>query len=195
MVPRVRRLIHKSRELNRGKCCQTRIAEALDELRKFGYCVFDDLKRDGYHLDHVIVGPTGVFAIETKFGNDVVNAASDQHELRGANANSLAEESIGKKDSRKSAHNNAIKVDQIIKGDCEFDGWIWPLVVIAGEWRVQNDPSTAEARLFTKETLVRHIVDQPTRLTSTEINLIASHLERSTKMVVKLRKKGLKNRA
>jgi hypothetical protein len=175
MLPGVRRHFQKSRRLDRWKRRQLQIAQALDELRKFGYRVFHDLRRDGHHLDHVIVGPSGVFAIETTFQSD---EADDE-----------SERAVGKKSSRKSARENTVKVNRIVKENCEFDGWIWPLVVIAGEWRVKNDLATVGARLFTRNTLVSHIVNQRSRLTSTEVKLIASHLERSSKLIVRFRKK------
>lgn len=36
------------------------------ELRPRGYQVFHDIVGDGFNIDHVLVGPEGVFAIETK---------------------------------------------------------------------------------------------------------------------------------
>ena len=42
------------------------VGEVLDGLRAKGYRVFHDIEEDGYNIDHVIVGPAGVFAIETK---------------------------------------------------------------------------------------------------------------------------------
>lgn len=191
MLPGVRRLLQKSSRRTRRKRLQLRLAEALDQLRQFGYRVFQDLKREGYHLDHVIVGPTGVFAIETNFRSIDTKLESQprQNLSRAPSGGLLGEGAVVEKKKLKPASENAVKVDRIIKENCEFDGWIWPLVVIAGEWRVKNDLETAGARLFTMDKLVNHIVSQPSRLTSTEIKLIASHLERSAKFVVSLRKK------
>jgi len=47
------------------------VAEALDPLKATGHRVFHDVPGDGpagkaFNLDHVVVGPAGVFAIETK---------------------------------------------------------------------------------------------------------------------------------
>jgi|ERR1051325_3741938 hypothetical protein len=174
MLPGVRRLLRTSQ----SKRLQLRLAEALDQLRRFGYRVFHDLRRDGYDLDHVIVGPTGVFAIETKLrsGDPKIESPS-------------LENGSKEKGSAESGCKNAFKVNPIIKENCEFDGWVWPLMIIAGEWRVKNDLQSPGARLFAINKLVNHIVSQPSCLTSTEIKLIAAHLEPSVKLNVKLRKK------
>lgn len=42
------------------------VGEFLERLRSDGYQVFHDLVGDGFNLDHVLIGPAGVFTIETK---------------------------------------------------------------------------------------------------------------------------------
>ncbi|WP_404425596.1 NERD domain-containing protein [Nibricoccus sp. IMCC34717] len=46
------------------------VGEKLDALRTLGFAVFHDVPateaKPAFNLDHVVVGPTGVFAIETK---------------------------------------------------------------------------------------------------------------------------------
>lgn len=41
------------------------VAEELNQLLNSGYRVFHDVPCQGYNIDHVVVGPTGVFAVET----------------------------------------------------------------------------------------------------------------------------------
>jgi len=42
------------------------VGQCLEQLRAEGYQVFHDIPGDGYNVDHVLVGPGGVFAVETK---------------------------------------------------------------------------------------------------------------------------------
>lgn len=42
------------------------VGQFLESLRADGYDVFHDLRGKGFNLDHIIVGPAGVFSIETK---------------------------------------------------------------------------------------------------------------------------------
>ena len=42
------------------------VAEELNRLMAYGFHAFHDVPFDEYHMDHVLVGPTGVFVIETK---------------------------------------------------------------------------------------------------------------------------------
>ncbi len=167
------RLIPKARRLVRGEHGELRVAEVLDDLRSYGYRVAHDLTRNGFNIDHVVVGPAGVFAIETKFrsGNGEITFRNGE----GLFVGGFPEE----KDSLKQARGNAREVHQIIKENCRLDEWVWPLVVFVGEWRVKNDWHSTDALVFTTDSLVNHIVNQQPRLKRSEIKLIASHLERS----------------
>jgi hypothetical protein len=161
--------------LSRGERGELRVAEILDDLRLAGYRAFHDLVGDGYNIDHVVVGPAGVFAIETKF-------RSGAGEITFRNGDGLF---VGgfrdEKDCLKQARSNAAEVNRIIKENCRIDEWVWPIVVFVGDWRVKNDWQTTDARVFTTDRLVSHILNQQPRLKRSEITLIASHLDRSVK--------------
>jgi len=42
------------------------VAEKLNDLRELGYKVYNDLVADGFNIDHLLIGPAGIFTIETK---------------------------------------------------------------------------------------------------------------------------------
>ena len=42
------------------------VGQFLERLREQGYQVFHDLVGEGFNVDHVLIGPAGVFTIETK---------------------------------------------------------------------------------------------------------------------------------
>jgi hypothetical protein len=42
------------------------VGRELDQLMAQGYRVFHDVEFEGWNIDHVVVGPKGVFAVETK---------------------------------------------------------------------------------------------------------------------------------
>lgn len=60
------RRANKLRDLRLGWAGELATAEALNELLPLGYSVFHDLPAEGFNIDHVAIGPQGVFAIETK---------------------------------------------------------------------------------------------------------------------------------
>jgi hypothetical protein len=66
VVPRIRRSLRFVDRLGKGVQGEKIVAEALEELKAYGYRVFHDLEGEGFNVDHVVIGPAGVFAIETK---------------------------------------------------------------------------------------------------------------------------------
>jgi hypothetical protein len=42
------------------------VGQFLEVLRERGYRVFHDVIGDGFNVDHVLIGPAGVFTVETK---------------------------------------------------------------------------------------------------------------------------------
>lgn len=65
-VWKIWRLFPYARNLNLGRQGEILVSQCLDQLKADGYRVFDDVVGDGFNVDHVLVGPGGIFAIETK---------------------------------------------------------------------------------------------------------------------------------
>jgi hypothetical protein len=169
------RMIPKARRLVRGERGELKVAEALEELRPAGYRVFHHLCRDGYNIDHVVVGPAGVFAIETKF-----RSGFGEIEFRNGEGLFVG----GRKaedDPLLQARRNARDVNAMLKDDCKIDPWVKPLVVFVGDWRIKDKWRNTDARVLTPDQIARYFEQQQRALTRSEIKLIASHLERSAK--------------
>lgn len=64
------RIWHRVRLLNRGIAAEKAVGQFLEQFRAKGYTVFHDIPAESggrkFNLDHVLVGPKGVFTIETK---------------------------------------------------------------------------------------------------------------------------------
>ena len=170
-----RRLIHVARRINRGELGERCVADILEELRVDGYKAIHDIVEDRFNIDHVLVGPGGVFAIETKF-------RSGKGEITFRNGEGLFVGGFSEeKDCLKQARGNAKAVSQMIASNCGRHEWVTPLLVFVGNWRVKDDWRDTETRVFTPEGLARYIRNQQPQLKKSEIELIASHLERSSR--------------
>lgn len=53
-------------QLRTGLEAETAIGQALETMIARGYRVYHDIPADGFNVDHLAVGPAGVFVIETK---------------------------------------------------------------------------------------------------------------------------------
>lgn len=63
---RIWRALPKARALRLAIEGERAVGQFLERLREDGYQVFHDVVGSGFNLDHVVIGPAGIFAIETK---------------------------------------------------------------------------------------------------------------------------------
>ena len=66
----------------KGARGEEHVAEILARLPE-GYHVFHDFAVGGHHVDHVVVGPTGIFSVETKSWSGLVTVEDGEIILNG----------------------------------------------------------------------------------------------------------------
>lgn len=67
LVWKIFRTSHLLLRCRRGLIAEQAVGQQLNELMRDGYHVFHDLCFPGENVDHVVVGPGGIFCIETKY--------------------------------------------------------------------------------------------------------------------------------
>lgn len=68
--------------LRLGHTAELATAAELLQLQAKGYQVFHDIQADNFNIDHLVVGPNGVFAIETKGRHKRLSERNNKHGLR-----------------------------------------------------------------------------------------------------------------
>ena len=63
---RFRKTLHVVRRMKQGRDGERIAGESLEKLRAYGYEIFHDIVAGNFNIDHVVVGPSGIYAIETK---------------------------------------------------------------------------------------------------------------------------------
>ena len=58
--------IRRVEQLRLGYEGELAVGQELNQLMSAGYRVYHDFPADGFNVDHVVIGSTGVFAVETK---------------------------------------------------------------------------------------------------------------------------------
>jgi uncharacterized membrane protein len=77
-----RHLKKRARDAERGARAEEKVEERLAALPE-GYASFHDLAFPGFNVDHVVVGPAGVFVVETKSHAGKVTSEGDRLLLNG----------------------------------------------------------------------------------------------------------------
>jgi hypothetical protein len=175
-VYRIWRLYPEFRNLNLGEKGERRVSEVLRTLRDRNYVTFDDLLLEGVNVDHVLVGPGGVFAIETKtysvFGNGIAGiAANGELHLSGRPA---------LKDALNQARSSAALISAEVKRWTTREVWVTPIVILPG-WRTDPPKSETTVIVLNEETIAEFFKTRPEKLDTFEIREICSHLDRSAR--------------
>jgi hypothetical protein len=164
------------RNLRQGEQGERRISEILKTLRDKDYVTFDDLVGENGNIDHVVVGPGGIFAIETKawtvFGEGRIVLTSDGAlKLSGKDV-------IG--DPLKQARASAAIVSAELERHMRRKFWVNPVVVFPG-WEVDLPKSETDVVILNDKTVSDFFKSRREILTTSEIREICSHLDRSAR--------------
>ena len=159
------------RKLNRAELL---ITEQLEELRVNDFRCFHDIVRDEFNIDHVVVGPPGVFAVERKFRN-----GSGEIEFKNGQGILVG----GREEERESlnqARGNARAVRDLIRENAGLEVLVKPVVVFMGDWKVKNGwGDHTDVRVITADDVQPYFQNEDyAELTKFEIELISSHLVR-----------------
>jgi hypothetical protein len=174
-VYRVRRAIPKLRNLRQAMEGERAVGQFLERLREQGFQVFHDVVGTGFNVDHVLVGPAGVFTIETKtwskpisgnaqlaFDGETIRAGEfepDRNPVVQAKAQAgwlraMLLESTGK------------KVD------------VRPVIVFPGWFVVNSTGSLRDLWVLEPKALPTFLNNEPIRMTSEDVKLASFHLSR-----------------
>ena len=164
------------RNLHLAERGERRVAEELRRLRDFDFVTFDDLLLDNVNVDHVVVGPGGVFAVETKtyslFGTRMAHIGGDGILYLSGNE--------AFKDPLKQARSSAALVSADLKRHMQRDIWVNPVVVLPG-WRIEPSKMETIVALLNEELLSEFFKSKQAMLTNAEIRDICSHLDRTAR--------------
>lgn len=66
LAVKMRCLLKERQAMRLGLDCEMSVGQELNRLMCEGYNVYHDVPAENFNIDHVVVGPNGVFAVETK---------------------------------------------------------------------------------------------------------------------------------
>lgn len=127
-------LVGVIRNLRLGREGERVVGQMLEPLREKGYRVFHDIPGDGFNIDHAIVGPAGVFTIETKTRTKSVRGNPkilyDGHAIR-------IEDGPAYQEPLKQARAQAQWLTSFLNDGCTTRFTVRPVVVFP-EWYVER---------------------------------------------------------
>ena len=172
---RVRRYVPEIRQLKLAADGEKAVGQFLERLRTEGYDVFHDVPADGFNVDHVVVGPTGVYSIETKTwrkprrGKAQVNFDGERLDVNGY---------IPDRDPVSQARAQASWLAREIEASTGRRIPVRPVILFPGWWIESPEGAMRDIWVLEPKALPKFLERQSTRLDQEELRLVAYHLSR-----------------
>jgi hypothetical protein len=171
---RIQRNIPKLRNLRQAMEGERVVGQFLERLRREGFQVFHDIVGDGFNVDHVLIGPAGVFTIETKTwskpasGNAQVIFDGEMLKIGSFSPN---------RDPIVQARAQASWLKQLLLESTGRKFETRPVIVFPG-WFVANSGGFHDLWVLEPKALLSFLHHEPVRLSSEEVKLASFHLSR-----------------
>ncbi|MBT9539367.1 nuclease-related domain-containing protein [Thiobacillus sp.] len=151
------------------------VGQFLERLRESGYHVFHDLIGTGFNVDHVLIGPGGVFTIETKTwskplrGDPMIKFDGEQITVDGREP---------ERDPVIQARAQAAWLKGLLAEStgCAYE--VFPVVVFPGWFIKQGEGTLRNMWVLEPKALAKFLAKAPQRLALDEVKLASFHLSR-----------------
>ena len=173
-----RTLLGKARNFRLGLRGEQAVAEALTEVASAGYRVFHDLPGgDTWNIDHVVVGPRGVFVIETKArSRRAVSTKQPAHKV-GYDVEALYFPTGEDRQAIPQARRNARWVAEYLTRKTGERVEAAPMVVLPGWYVERATADTKGIAVMNATYLKKYLANQPSQLPAAQVRRILTALD------------------
>jgi hypothetical protein len=163
------------RDLRLAREGEIAVGQYLEHLRGSGYQVFHDVLGQGFNVDHVVIGPAGVFTVETKtWSKPLRGEARIVVEGERIIANGLEPE----RNPLVQAMAQASWLRSLLEESTGRMLPVRPAILFPG-WFVERPPAgQSDVWVLNPKALPAFLGREPERLSAEEIKLAAFHLSR-----------------
>jgi len=175
-VWKIRSGLINAKNIKQGRDGEKAVGQLLESLRQEGAQVFHDVCADNFNVDHIVIGPTGIFVIETKTWSKS-ESGKNRIDFDG---------SVFKKNNRPIEPSPTIQaaacarfIQEILLQSTGYRYGIQPAVTFPG-WLVEHNANFNDHTpwVLNPKALVKFIQNSKQALTPDQVNLASYHLSR-----------------
>ena len=164
------------RSYRMGLLGEQAVAEQLQSLTALGCAVFHDIPGDGkWNVDHVVVGPTGVFAIETKYRTKRPGKAGHQDHKAEFDGTKIQFPSGYDAKAPEQARQNARWLATMLSKATGKPVTVQPIVALPGWWVTLK--ANSDVKVLSGKQIPGFIAKEPAQLSGQVIQQISYQLE------------------
>jgi hypothetical protein len=170
------RLRAQIRQLKLGRDGERAVGEYLEKLREKGFKVFHDLVGGNFNVDHVIIGPPGVYSIETK----TLSKPTDRDaRITYSDGQLKADGRVFQRDPIAQVRAGAQWIRQILAESTGKEFYVHPVLLFPG-WFIEPIPRELKAEIWVLEpkALAKYLENEPPLLSLEDLHLASYHLSR-----------------
>jgi len=161
--------------LKLGRDGERAVAQYLEGLRTQGFSVFHDIVGEDFNLDHVLIGPQGIFTIETK---TISKPARGETKIQYDGQSVWIQGFKPDRDPIVQAKAQAGWLKELLKDSTGKDTPIRPVVVYPG-WYISSPKSKRpDVWVLNPKALPTFLSNEPEVLDSSDRELFSYHLSR-----------------
>jgi hypothetical protein len=150
------------------------VGQFLERLRAQGYDVFHDVLADGYNIDHVLIGPAGVFTVETKTWTKPRHGDAT---IRFDGQTLLAGGHTPDRDLVRQARGQVVWLQRMLQESTGRKLPVRPVIVFPG-WFVEPGSHRDDLWLLEPKALPAFIAREPARMSPEDVKMASFHLSR-----------------
>jgi len=170
---RVRRTMPVLRRLRLARDGERSVGQGLEHLRAAGYSVYHDIVGDDFNVDHILIGPAGIFTIETKTRS---KPPSERATISVDGDAILVEGRVPLRDPVPQARAQAAWIADVLKKSTSQDFPVSSVVVFPGWWiEIKSRPK--RLWVLNEKALPGFLAKEPARLSAEQISMACFHLE------------------
>ena len=163
------------KQLRQGIEGEKAVGQFLETLRESGYQVFHDVMGDNFNVDHVIIGPAGVFTVETKtISKPIRRDAKIQFDGEHIQIDGQTME----RDPVRQAKAQASWLKKILQETTEQEYKVRPVVVFPGWFIEHKAGALREIWVLEPKAFLKFLEKEPNVLSAEEIKMASGHLSR-----------------
>lgn len=175
----------KLRKMYQGRDGERYVGQLLEKMRVDGHVVFHDLKAEQFNVDHVVVGPQGIYVIETKTWSKLPGKSIASYK----NGRFMINGKVIQKNPLEQAKKNSKWLHGVLKESTGKSFSIIPVVVMP-DWFIEpGDTKNARADgviFVNPKALPAFVKGSTVSLPLEDVHLTAYHIEMYAKHMSKL---------
>jgi Nuclease-related domain len=172
---RIWRTTAEIKQRHQGMRGERIVGQMLEDLRSLGCKVYHDICEDGFNIDHVVIGPYGVFAVETKAPSKPQKDAVVAFDGETVTVAGFKPD----RDPIKQARANARRVQRILGEMTGVEPFVTPVVLYVNWW-VETYTRDAGVIVMNHNYFFKSFdrLRDCNALDATQVNVLASGMER-----------------